>query len=738
MRLHFMCFALFVFSGFIDFRDPVEVYTMPGSCCFPFRMAVLSRLFFWIFLVSGMVLVVSASPCFAIPAKTGTGAGSDMMSIEEMVTLDMLYADPDRSVLTLVEVRFKQGKWEEAAFRARDVLFKNKDNVKAHGVLATIYALTAQKDMAEKERAFLSRQGDGAFFLYLTDAMFRAQEGEFQKAQDQLEAALKESPGHPVAVYYRGSVYLAQNQLEAAQKAFETVISSFPDFAAALAGLGQVHVRQQDMSGAARFYLRAVDAEPENLIYRRELVDIYKALGRNKESDAQIKAMVYHAPGVKQSYLSRGMQLVSEGAYAEAIDLMDKALRIYGTVPEAYYIKAAALVNLQDTDRALDNLQSFISKKMGIPLTHHYAGMCYLALGKTDAAERQFTAVISITPDAGKSFVPLTVIEQLRGNYARALEGLRLAKQGGEPPALIDYLAAHVLLAKGDETAYRGAMKGAVGLIPGLDPAREFIVPENQQRGEFAEQRNLTAIYFFNNWYGKALESTDYLLKLNSEDRFAWYFRALSAMAHKRADTALEAFERLTVIEPNLVNAHMGLGRIQMQSRNYDGAEKAFKQVIQIDPDYADGHMAMGDLSLETGEDQKAMASYQKAIALQRDLTAAYQKLALMLCEEPGKLDEAMALATKAFTLTPEDPISLDVLGWVYLQKGDTDKAIEKLTEASKRLPQHPVILYHLGVAHYRSADREEAKRALKAAIGLSKDFRGAKHALELLKKLEG
>jgi tetratricopeptide (TPR) repeat protein len=110
--------------------------------------------------------------------------------------------------------------------------------------------------------------------------------------------------------------------------------------------------------------------------------------------------------------------------------------------------------------------------------------------------------------------------------------------------------------------------------------------------------------------------------------------------------------------------------------------------------------------------------------------------LAMVYAEKPDKLDEALKLALKAKELAPQNPVSLDVLGWVYVQKGDIKKGLEKLNAASKKLPNDPVIQYHLGVAHYKNNDVKAAQKALQAAVRISKNFKGAEHAQELLNKI--
>jgi tetratricopeptide (TPR) repeat protein len=80
---------------------------------------------------------------------------------------------------------------------------------------------------------------------------------------------------------------------------------------------------------------------------------------------------------------------------------------------------------------------------------------------------------------------------------------------------------------------------------------------------------------------------------------------------------------------------------------------------------------ALGDMYLQTKEDKKAVQAFKKVIKLCPKSQDAYQRLALILTEQPKHLNEASNLALKAEELAPKSPFSLDALGvWVYVQKG--------------------------------------------------------------------
>jgi tetratricopeptide (TPR) repeat protein len=695
-----------------------------------FCLSVLDISIFFV----GLIILMS-SPCLAARMDSGSSKPGDLTD-ETLPELYELRTDPKAAILNLAELRFEKGQWREAIGYARRVLSMDPGNVKAHGILGSIHALTAQKEQAEMELAFLEKAKKKGFYPELIKAMLKAQADEYGKAETHLAVALKDNPRHPLAVYYSGSLNLAQNRLDEAEKAFKRALVLESALTPALAGLGQVSLRRKNMKEAAEYYEKAVEGAPENLLYRRELLKIYRATGDKDAVNRLIKATLYYTPGVKQNYLKQGMQLLLAGSYLQAITLADKILGIYRDVPQALYIKAAAQANLKQEKEALENISSFVREQWASPRAHHYAGMCYLALNRMKEAEEQFRVVISINPNMGRSFVPLLIIEQLRGNTDRALEGLKLAKRGGEPRLLIHYLTAHVLLARGDLAGFRAEMRYASGLMPGLDRTTEFYAPGKKGLKRFAGNRNLMILYFLNGWYGKAVEISDTLLKQSTKDRFAWYYRALALSVQKKQKGAQAAYESLIRMEPGLYSAYMGMGRLHMGAGEFDKAVEAFKKVNEISPEYGPAYEALGDAFMQKKEEDKAIRTYERAAELIQKSPNAHIKLAMLLSEKPESIDKALAHAEKALSLAPRNPFALDVHGWVLVQSGDIKKAIPRLRKAAGLLPRNPLVHYHLGVAYFKNKNSKEAEKALRAALRISKSFPGADRAREILEKL--
>ena len=111
-----------------------------------------------------------------------------------------------------------------------------------------------------------------------------------------MQRPCKRSRITPLPCTIQGSLDLSQNHLDMAEKSFLKVLLPSPGFAPALAGLGQVYWLKKQPDKAINFYQKAITADPETLLYRQQLITIYKATGQKEAESKASTEMVYHIP----------------------------------------------------------------------------------------------------------------------------------------------------------------------------------------------------------------------------------------------------------------------------------------------------------------------------------------------------------------------------------------------------------------------------------------------------------
>ena len=205
--------------------------------------------------------------------------------------------------------------------------------------------------------------------------------------------------------------------------------------------------------------------------------------------------------------------------------------------------------------------------------------------------------------------------------------------------------------------------------------------------------------YFWNKGLGKGLyQAVEYLEQAIRKDQGyaaahaslagcystlgVWNLMQPAEALSKAKAAALRALE----IDGTLAEAHAAMGRVRLRyDWDWREAEREFKHAINLDPNYAVAHFW-----------------YSECLAAM------------------GRLDEAVALATRALDL---DPFSLMVkagVGWIYFLARHYQAAIEQERRTLEMDPNCTSAHYYLGLAYAQEARYSEAMEELQKAQSLS------------------
>ncbi len=99
----------------------------------------------------------------------------------------------------------------------------------------------------------------------------------------------------------------------------------------------------------------------------------------------------------------------------------------------------------------------------------------------------------------------------------------------------------------------------------------------------------------------------------------------------------------------------------------------------------------------------------RRLIEIEPENAHAYNALGYTLADKTDRLDEAIALITKANDLLPDNPFILDSMGWVHFRLGNNSEALKFLKQALEGR-QDPEIAAHLGEVLWIIGKPEEAR----------------------------
>jgi tetratricopeptide (TPR) repeat protein len=176
------------------------------------------------------------------------------------------------------------------------------------------------------------------------------------------------------------------------------------------------------------------------------------------------------------------------------------------------------------------------------------------------------------------------------------------------------------------------------------------------------------------------------------------------------------------------------LNRIGDASRSKDALERA----ALADDRLIAAHMALAAMAQTRSDWDEAVARFRRVLAQSPDHVAAMNDLAYVLAEHKHSPEDALPLATRAYSLSKGQPMIGDTLAWTQHLLGHDTEAARIIRQAAKQVPRHPDIQFHAAVILAAVGDTAAAKTALDAAIRLNQALADRADVRALRARLEG
>ena len=189
-------------------------------------------------------------------------------------------------------------------------------------------------------------------------------------------------------------------------------------------------------------------------------------------------------------------------------------------------------------------------------------------------------------------------------------------------------------------------------------------------------------------------------------------------------------------LNPNDAIVHALRGLYWKRQGNNAHALTEYLQAAQIEPDNPAWQASVGDSYTQTGDLVSALAAYQKATQLAPN-DATYWRLLATFCSDNDLyvLDVGLPAAKQAAQLVPNDPQTLDALGWSYSNAGLLYNAEQNLLHAIKLSPDFAIAHLHLAENYLRQGDRTSAFNELNLTVQLDKEGASGQSAEQVLKQ---
>jgi tetratricopeptide (TPR) repeat protein len=186
-------------------------------------------------------------------------------------------------------------------------------------------------------------------------------------------------------------------------------------------------------------------------------------------------------------------------------------------------------------------------------------------------------------------------------------------------------------------------------------------------------------------------------------------------LAWQRSSRAVEGFEKALSIEPNNVDALIGMGYVDRAQGDVAKSESGFRKAIAAAPGSARAQYGLGELLMGVDRMSDAQAAFREAIRIAPGMADPHYQLGILL----GDSDAGIAELRKAVEIRPAWGEALEALGQVVARKGNHEEAITILDRAVKANPNLAGAFQQLGLSHAALKQWPQAEASLRTAIKL-------------------
>jgi tetratricopeptide (TPR) repeat protein len=193
-------------------------------------------------------------------------------------------------------------------------------------------------------------------------------------------------------------------------------------------------------------------------------------------------------------------------------------------------------------------------------------------------------------------------------------------------------------------------------------------------------------------------------------------------LLERRLADAKACFSRALKLDPDYVDALIGLGRVETEEGDAEAARKRFETAIEIDPNRSQAHFALGSVLQIMGRTDAALAEFFRTLEGEPNHADASRCIAAIQLTK-NQPEQALSRLNQVLEMTADDGEARFLRGRAQLAIGNTALAVADLNGAIQRIPGRADIYYHLALALEADHKPADALRAAKNALRLAPDF---------------
>jgi tetratricopeptide (TPR) repeat protein len=547
--------------------------------------------------------------------------------------------DPSNAVIGehLAGMYFLSQQLGQAIVEAQSVLRRDPSNLGARRLLSRIYIRSLgdqQNSVDQSTRASL--------------------------AIEQLREIMRLDPEDSESALWLARLYRLTGQDNPAEQTLRTLLAQDADNPNAIAQLAQLLVDHNKMDEAVPLLEMFLQEAPNSDLYDL-LGDAYTRLNDLPAAEQAYRNAVQMEPERARHIRGLAQSLFNQERYPEALAEYQRLAELRPDDTENYLRMFTIYRRLQRLDEAERQILQARRRAPGNLEVIYNQATLYEDQGRFEEGVRVANEAIStvksqdVTPSRRRN---LAILYQLQG---------RLNRSAGNYPAAI------------------GSFEELQKLGPEEDQRARLLIVDS-----YREARDLPSAF---------AEMTKALAEYPN-DRNLRISQALLYGDNGQPELAVQTLRILLTRSPADREIHINVAQVYLQNRRYAEAEEALRSADALANDPTDREATdflRGSLYERQQKFDLAEQAFKSVIAANPRHSGALNYYGYMLADRGVRLEEAVALISRALVEEPSNASYLDSMGWARFKQDRLQEAEEYLRRAISRNGHNPEIIAHLG-----------------------------------------
>lgn len=576
----------------------------------------------------------------------------------------------------------KQKRIDDSITEIKKALDVDEENALAHNILGNAYMIQGKTDEGFKELTRAIELDPKLIDAHLNKGLINLSKGKTKEAEIELRAAVNVAPNFLNTRYILAAYYIKQKNYPKALQSLKDGITGKKEDALLYNSASAILFAEKKPAEALEYLNKAKAANPDYFAPYYNIANYYAA-----KSDYD-RAINEYAEVLKRDPKNAGA-LINTAALYEVKGKKDDAVTYYNKAretgePTAFLAFANYYMRNKDWSKAVSVLDEGIKANPKNAQAMEFKGRIYIGEKKYKEALGAFEALEAVNKDYALPFIVNTHIAM--GEHQKALE--KLNEKIKSDPRRMDLMA---------------------------DVSRVYVLMKD---------------------YKSAADNARKIINIKPDSADGYIVLAGVYESKNDLDGAIEELSKGAAIDRKSLGAGMLLGGMYLKKGDNAQAMKAYEDVTKRNSNYIPAIFAQATVYDMTGNKKEAIKRYRGIIEKSENHAPALNNLAYLYAEGYGSKEDALKLATRAYTLEPGNAGIMDTLGYVLLKNARYDEARTLLERSVSAAPNNPSTLYHAALVYVQQGEKAKAIESLQKAIGIGA-FPGADNAKHLLDKLK-